>query len=40
MAGGIYNSLNFEQKQLKMAEVKLLFILDLFLAKCVRIISC
>ncbi len=31
MAGGIYDSLNFEQKQLKMAWSKNIFILDLSL---------
>jgi hypothetical protein len=39
MAGGIYDFRNFEQKQLKMLKVKILFILDLFLTKSVIIIS-
>ncbi len=40
MAGGVYDSLNFEQKQLKMAWSKNIFLLDLFLKKGVKIISC
>ncbi len=43
MAGGIYDSQSYEQIQLKKKkwpEVKIFFILDLFLAKCFRIISC
>ncbi len=39
MAGGVYDSLNFEQKWLKMAWYKIFFIPYLFLTKCVRIIS-
>jgi hypothetical protein len=35
MAGGLYDSLNFEQKQPKMAWSKIIFILDLILTKCV-----
>jgi hypothetical protein len=38
MAGGIYDSRNFEQKQLKMTLSKnILFTLNLFLIKCIRI---
>jgi hypothetical protein len=40
MAGGIYDSLNFEQKQIKMPEVKIFFLLDLLLTKYVIIITC
>ncbi len=39
-ASGVYDFWNYEQKQLKMHWSKKLLILDLFLTKCVRIISC
>jgi hypothetical protein len=39
MAGGIYDSQNFEQIQLKWPEEKILFIQGLFLSKCITIIS-
>jgi hypothetical protein len=35
MAEGVYDSQKFEQKELKMAAVKILFMLDIFLTKCV-----
>ncbi len=40
MAGDVYDSQNFEQKQSKWTAVQLFFILDLFLRKFVRIIPC
>jgi hypothetical protein len=40
MAGGIYDSQNFDKIQLKMAWSKNIFNLEIFLRKCIRIISC
>jgi hypothetical protein len=40
MVGGIYDSQNFEQKQLKMAWSKIFFIPGFLLTKYVKIISC
>jgi hypothetical protein len=40
MAGGKYDFETLNRYNSKWSEVKIFFILDLFLTKCVRIISC
>ncbi len=40
IVGGLYDSRNFEQKQLKRPKVKMFLFLDLFLTKCVITIFC